>query len=319
MKKIYSLIYFLFVCNILQAQINITPLNDVPDSFKKKYYSNPRYYNPLQVGNVWQYYDAEYNHYSSIIVLQDSIINGKKYFKKICYPEFTINANTNIVWERNDTLSGVSFMLDFQDVNENGDSLDELPLDSLENPYWSHYTTYKYSFVGSNFSYPTAKTVHVKDTSWVEIEGDTVISRNFEIIEIFWAENIIEKFGISWNWSESPPRYCTGAIVNGRQYGTIVDIKKGDSKIVNEIVLENNYPNPFNSTTIISYSIPKSSEVILELYDILGMKVKTLLKEYKTSGFYFYKLNMSEFTSGIYVYSLLNNNLRINKKLVYLK
>jgi len=250
--KILKIFLFLFLSSLTFAQIDIRYLNDVPESFKEKYYSKPRNYNPLQVGNTWQYYDAEYNVYSTIKVIQDSIINGKKYFKKSIFPEFTTRPDANISWERNDTTSGVSFMLDFEDVNNNGDFFEELPLDSLENPYWSRYKTYKYPFFGG-----IEKTTLVKDTSWVILEGDTVISRTFEIIELFWIEEIIEKFGIFWNWSESPARYCTGAIINGRQYGTIVSVNENDKTKPTVFLLENNYPNPFNPTTTITYSIPK--------------------------------------------------------------
>ena len=144
MKKLFFILLFFFI-NI-KAQINIQYLNDVPESFKKEYFSKTRNYNPLHVGDVWQYFDPEYNTYSSIKVLKDSIINGKKYYKKLYYPEFTKNPSSHISWERNDTINGITLMLDFQDLNENGDFLDELPSDSLELPLHNTYTTYKYSF-----------------------------------------------------------------------------------------------------------------------------------------------------------------------------
>ena len=144
MKK-WVIIIICFYINI-EAQIDIEFIDNVPESFKEKYFSKPRNYNPLQVGNFWQYYDSEYNVYSSIKVLKDSVINGKKYFKKLYYPEFTTNPDNNITWERNDTVSGVTFMLDFQDVNENGDTLEDLVVDSLENPWDSKDITYKYSY-----------------------------------------------------------------------------------------------------------------------------------------------------------------------------
>ncbi|MCB9250698.1 MAG: T9SS type A sorting domain-containing protein [Ignavibacteriales bacterium] len=90
-------------------------------------------------------------------------------------------------------------------------------------------------------------------------------------------------------------------------------------QLPNEIVLENNYPNPFNPTTFIEYSIPNQTFITLELFDVLGKKIKTLVNEYKTSGRYSYKLDMSNYANGIYFYSLKTKNRVISKKLVYLK
>ena len=50
---------------------------------------------------------------------------------------------------------------------------------------------------------------------------------------------------------------------------------------VNTYVLYQNYPNPFNPTTTIRYELPQDGQVTIEIFDILGQKVKTLLNEYK--------------------------------------
>ncbi|MCO6473773.1 MAG: T9SS type A sorting domain-containing protein [Melioribacteraceae bacterium] len=321
--RILNIVLFFVLSSLTFAQIDIRYLNDVPEEFKEKYYSQKRDYNPLQVGNMWQYYDAEYNVYSTIKVLQDSIINGKRYFKKSSFPEFTTKPDANISWERNDTISGVSFMLDFEDVNNNGDFLEELPLDSLENPYWSRYKTFKYSFGGPRF-WSGEKTVLIVDSNWVRIEGDTVISRTIEILELFWEEEIIEKFGIFWNWSESPARYCTGAIINGKQYGTIVSVDENVETKPTRFLLGNNYPNPFNPSTTITYSIPQLSsqslvKIRLLVYDNLGRVITTLVNENKSSGTYSITFNAEGLASGVYYYSLISESNVITKPMLLIK
>jgi flagellar hook assembly protein FlgD len=62
--------------------------------------------------------------------------------------------------------------------------------------------------------------------------------------------------------------------------------------IENSFALQNNvsvtnYPNPFNSETTISYSIPVNNNVSIEIYDIQGKKIKTLVNEYQASGNHF--------------------------------
>lgn len=219
-------------------------------------------------------------------------------------------------------------MLDFEDVNGNGDYLEELPVDSLENPWWSRYITYKYSFAHPNpFSFfPGQKTVLVKDTSWVKIESDTVIRRYYEIEELFWGEEIIEKFGIFSFNLESPNRYCTGAIINGRQYGTIVSVEDDiEYSLPSESSLENNFPNPFNPTTTINFSIPKNNEgkayssVKLIVYDLLGRKVVTLIDEQRTAGTYSIIFNAQGLSSGVYFYSLHAGVFSQTQKLLLMK
>jgi flagellar hook assembly protein FlgD len=71
--------------------------------------------------------------------------------------------------------------------------------------------------------------------------------------------------------------------------------------------LEQNYPNPFNPETIINYSLPISCHTVLNIYDILGQKVKTLVNEIRPAGKHFISwdgLNDdgSPVSSGVYFY-----------------
>ncbi|MGK9370176.1 T9SS type A sorting domain-containing protein, partial [Melioribacter sp. Ez-97] len=175
--------------------------------------------------------------------------------------------------------------------------------------------------------FPGQKTVLVKDTNWVIIDGDTVISRYFEIGELFWGEEIIEKFGIFSFDLESPSRYCTGAIINGQQYGTIVSVEDEniEHSIPGKFILENNYPNPFNPTTTIRFSIPRSrqgnsySNVKLVVYDPLGREVVTLVDEQKSAGTYDVTFNAKGLSSGVYYYSLISGTKIITKPMVLIK
>lgn len=325
---VLKIIIVLLLCSINNiAQIYVEQLSNVSEAFKKKYYSRKREYNPLQIGNIWQFSNGESGGLLTTSIVKDSIINGKRYYKKISYQNNP--STTNFVsWERNDTTSGVSFMLDFQDVNKNGNYLEELPLDSLENRYWSRYLTYKYSYERPNpyTFFAGTKTVLVKDTSWVKVEGDTLISRYFEILELYWGERIIEKFGVHAFMLESPMRSCLGARINGKVYGKLVGIDDINNFLPNDLSLENNYPNPFNPNTNIVYSIPLGNKqgkanynVTLVVYDILGREITVLVNEKQNSGRYSISFNGSNLTSGIYYYSLLVDSKRLTKSMVLLK
>jgi len=79
------------------------------------------------------------------------------------------------------------------------------------------------------------------------------------------------------------------------------------------------YPNPFNPSTTIKYSIPSVSNISLKIYDILGNEVANLVKEKKDAGEYEFNFNASNLASGIYFYKLQAGSFSQTKKLMLLK
>jgi len=81
-----------------------------------------------------------------------------------------------------------------------------------------------------------------------------------------------------------------------------------------------NYPNPFNPTTTITYQLPVVSNVELNIYNLLGQKVATLVSEKQSIGNYKVEWDASSFTSGIYFYRLKTDKGFIqSRKLILLK
>lgn len=90
-----------------------------------------------------------------------------------------------------------------------------------------------------------------------------------------------------------------------------------NSGIAQGYLLEQNVPNPFNSTTIIRYVIPSFSPVIIKLYNVLGTEVKTLVNETKSAGKHQVSFDATGLESGVYYYSLqAGNYIQIKKLLV---
>ena len=83
--------------------------------------------------------------------------------------------------------------------------------------------------------------------------------------------------------------------------------------------LSQNYPNPFNPTTTIQFQIANSSLVNLEIYDVLGRKVKELLNEEKPAGSYNVEFNAEGLASGIYFYRLRASSFTSTKKMILLR
>lgn len=85
--------------------------------------------------------------------------------------------------------------------------------------------------------------------------------------------------------------------------------------------LFNNYPNPFNPSTVISYQLPQSSFVTLKVYDVLGNEVATLVNELQSAGTknVTFKLKDKELGSGIYFYQLKAGSFVQTNKMLLLK
>jgi YHYH protein/Secretion system C-terminal sorting domain len=114
-------------------------------------------------------------------------------------------------------------------------------------------------------------------------------------------------------------------------YSPTTGVNKTNINPLSKFSLMQNYPNPFNPTTIIEYSIPSSgtisseefgqagSLVTLNVYDIFGRHVATLVNKKQTPGRYTVRFNGSYLSSGIYFYELHDGNLTLTKKLILLK
>jgi len=83
--------------------------------------------------------------------------------------------------------------------------------------------------------------------------------------------------------------------------------------------LSNNYPNPFNPSTTISYSVPEMEFITLKVFDVLGNEIETIANEEKPAGSYEIEFNADGLTSGIYFYRLQAGNFVETKKMILIK
>jgi len=83
--------------------------------------------------------------------------------------------------------------------------------------------------------------------------------------------------------------------------------------------LAQNYPNPFNPSTTIQFSLSKSGDVTLKIYNLLGEEVKTLVNEYKEIGNHSVLFNANNLASGIYFYRLQAGSFVETKKMILIK
>ncbi len=106
--------------------------------------------------------------------------------------------------------------------------------------------------------------------------------------------------------------------------GTITGVNNSESNLPKTFALRQNYPNPFNPTTNIQFDVPKTSNVKIEIYDVLGREVRTLVDQNMTAGHYTKVWNGlndrgQQVVSGIYIYRMEAGSFVSLKKMILLK
>lgn len=91
------------------------------------------------------------------------------------------------------------------------------------------------------------------------------------------------------------------------------------SLTVHSYLLSQNYPNPFNPSTTITYEVPRSSDVTLSVYDMLGREVSVLVNEKREAGVHEVKFDGSNLASGVYLYRLQAGSFVETRKLILLR
>ncbi len=107
-------------------------------------------------------------------------------------------------------------------------------------------------------------------------------------------------------------------VYNGRSIPTDVEDEPTDN-LPRYFALEQNYPNPFNPQTVISFDVPARSAVRLDVFNILGQHVKTLVNEALPAGSHSAGFDGSAFASGVYLYRLKAGDFAETRKMVLLK
>jgi hypothetical protein len=97
------------------------------------------------------------------------------------------------------------------------------------------------------------------------------------------------------------------------------EVSTSNKHLPQEFFLSQNFPNPLNPTTTISYNLPEPLNIKLQIFDITGRLVETLYSGYKEAGTWDVKWNASSFPSGIYFYRLKAGDFVETKKMVLMK
>jgi len=160
-------------------------------------------------------------------------------------------------------------------------------------------------------SLSTYETIKIIQDSMLENENNLVgtsISKNTVSLGEF--EKAVKPFGINMNGINGgkTPRWIQK--VN-------LTVERGITPFV--ITLGQNFPNPFNSDTVIPYILSKDGPTILEVFNILGQKVITLDKGYQEAGSHTIQLKADTLPTGLYFYRIRGSALSLTRKLLIIR
>ncbi|CUU06220.1 Por secretion system C-terminal sorting domain-containing protein [Candidatus Kryptobacter tengchongensis] len=110
-----------------------------------------------------------------------------------------------------------------------------------------------------------------------------------------------------------------GLVLSTNVGGVVKVYDRPIAEIPVEFKLYQNYPNPFNSSTKVAFELPYESHIKIEVYDVLGRKIKTLVEGYKPAGLYYVNFNADDLPSGVYFYALKAEGRIFTRKMVLIK
>jgi hypothetical protein len=123
------------------------------------------------------------------------------------------------------------------------------------------------------------------------------------------AELRVKVLGFAPQSSHQPSALNTITLLDGEDGAAILNRVGGGASesvgsVPTKVALNQNYPNPFNPVTVIRYELPEASAVKLQVFDMLGRVVATLVNERRDAGIYEVSFNASSLSSGTYFYRL---------------
>jgi len=258
-------------------------------------------YYPLQSGNRWDYgyldqtpTGSHFVYQRSVRVTGDTVMpNGERY---------SVLSDGSYLRQQGDTVYGYTAVrgefIAFDFSLQNGDTI---------KTYYPNDTLTTVVYRGPSTVFGKSRTV------W-NLYTVSSASSFYSFIHI--ADSIGYIYG---QWEPGENEYCLGAIINGVHYGTITAVDPVSKSLPAYYTLSPNYPNPFNPTTLISYSVPVRAYLTLTVYDCLGRVVSLLREGVHDPGKYQVQFDGSMLSSRVYLYRLHSGKFSQTNSMLLIK
>lgn len=287
-------------------------------------------YFPMHKGDLWEYYDSDYNTFHVEVIGDTVLPNGKTYMVFKDSIQFWGTGNPDYYFYRADSvniwIAGGYYSCDGESIIFKFDIPDRtlwkddcyysmIPFDSAYNfPCLAWSDTYYYP----DLDY-TGHTKVFCGAGIDTLKNDTIYCGSF----YYKLYEVTKGIGITRSIGEMAPHVkLGGVIINGVKYGTITGVDER-KYVLSNYELYQNYPNPFNPSTKIRYSLIKPSEVQLKIYNPLGQETHTINEGYRSAGTYEAEFDINslsfELPGGVYFYSIKADGFTKTCRMVYLK
>ncbi len=253
---------------------------------------------PSAVGNKWRWHDNLTSSSFDTEITRDSVLsNGTRflffnhsdtarYFVDTSRQVFQIVAGSPALWYKLDAQVGDSF---YTSVTV------------------SQYLVRVSSFSGTAFDAP--------------VEGRT-FSWYYGLNPVpFAVQHLLYGIGVVALYADIGPvdQHVTGYTINGHSYGTLAGLDLSQDPLPNSFWLTQPYPNPFNPSTTIEFSIPKQAYVSLRVFDLLGRSVGTIIHGELLAGVHRATFLAQALPSGTYFVRLQTNQLSQTRKIILMR
>ena len=270
---------------------------------------------PAKVGDKWFYkvlLTSRIDNGSSILyssreIVKDTMINNFIFNKIINLLDVYSYKEKSITYERLDSTSGKLFLLDYH-YGQEAEIISDFSM--------------KYKEMYSN----GPKTLQFMGNTDRIFMNQIIKAKTFyyQRYFVFRSFTYYEKIGLgnySWYVDFTDALYSiVWCKLNGVYYGDTLQTKiSNNNEIPSEFNLYQNYPNPFNPTTKITFTTPKSNHTTLEVFDVIGRIVTTVVNQYLNDGKYQIDYDNNLLTSGIYFYRLRSGDYISTKKMITIK
>lgn len=158
-----------------------------------------------------------------------------------------------------------------------------------------------------------------RDTVYVAIDNDIYY---FDIAASLWTLGYSYPRGTRINvlFYDDLLVGCDFGLYGHTTENTVVSVDNERAGLTPETpVLIQNYPNPFNAQTMIQFYIPQSDRVTLTIFNLKGQVVESVINGNISKGYHEIRVDMSQYTSSVYIYQLKTSNTVLNRKLVYVR
>ena len=166
----------------------------------------------------------------------------------------------------------------------------------------------------------TFQVLRTQERHWITERLNGVITANKKNVSYAWFDQRGVTI-LSYTNNSDSTNFTTASIVEAEFNPT--SINQESNFVPDHIILDQNYPNPFNPNTVISYQLPVSGDVKLNVFDMLGNEIATLVDEYKPAGSYKVDFKSTvvshQLASGVYFYKLKAGPFAETKKMILMK